>query len=213
LVIANPNRAAVSFASGGVHFRIVTIDSGVIDVMNDRTKNRLIEFSSQLGWMQIIHNDGIVLSTRIGFRTRWELRRLPPTFYANKVQPDSIEQHWIDCFRAYAEGLPQNFSSLTIDESWMTLFQSNVTRACRAIPHGRTMTYGQLASRAGSPGAARAVGGAMGCNRYPLIVPCHRVVGSGNIGGFSASRGIELKLKLLRLEGIDDYESSGSPCR
>lgn len=70
------------------------------------------------------------------------------------------------------------------------------------VPHGRTVSYGQLASMAGSPGAARAVGRVMAGNRWPLLVPCHRVIGAnGSLTGFSGESGLPLKEHLLRLEG------------
>jgi len=79
-------------------------------------------------------------------------------------------------------------------------FQRRVLQACRRIPYGRTVSYGELAAAVGSPGAARAVGQALGRNPVPLVVPCHRVVAAdGSLGGFSA--GVSLKRKLLLLEG------------
>jgi len=72
---------------------------------------------------------------------------------------------------------------------------------CHAIPVGETRTYGQLAKLAGSPHAARAVGGAMARNRWPLIVPCHRVVGSsGKLTGYSGEGGLKTKHWLLEHE-------------
>ena len=72
----------------------------------------------------------------------------------------------------------------------------------RAIPAGETVTYGELAVRAGEPGAARAVGQAMARNPFPLIVPCHRVMAAhGGAGGFSARGGVATKFRLLRIEG------------
>jgi methylated-DNA-[protein]-cysteine S-methyltransferase len=81
-----------------------------------------------------------------------------------------------------------------------TPFARAVWQATAAIPYGETRTYGELARAAGSPGAARAVGGAMAKNPLPLVIPCHRVVGAGGrIGGFSP--GVSLKRCLLAHEG------------
>jgi len=81
-------------------------------------------------------------------------------------------------------------------------FKTKVLRALLTVPHGKTVTYGELAAMAGSPGAARAVGQIMATNPWPLIVPCHRVLGSnGSMTGFSAEGGVELKRFLLELEG------------
>lgn len=80
-----------------------------------------------------------------------------------------------------------------------TPFQRTVWAALREIPYGETMSYGQLAERIGSPGAARAVGLANGRNPIGIIVPCHRVVGAtGNLTGYGG--GLERKQYLLELE-------------
>lgn len=84
-------------------------------------------------------------------------------------------------------------------------FRQAVYRALREIPFGETVTYGALAAKAGHPGAARAVGMAMKCNPLLLVVPCHRVLASGGLGGFSC--GLDRKRLLLRLEGHDFPES------
>jgi methylated-DNA-[protein]-cysteine S-methyltransferase len=82
-------------------------------------------------------------------------------------------------------------------------FQKKVQRACQKIPRGEVRSYGELAAAAGSPGAARAVGSVMRMNRFPLVIPCHRVVASGGkVGGFSCPAGVEMKEKLLALEGV-----------
>ena len=70
------------------------------------------------------------------------------------------------------------------------------------IPYGKTTTYGEIASELGKPHAARAVGQANAKNPIPLIIPCHRVIGSdGGLRGYGASGGIDTKAWLLRLEG------------
>jgi methylated-DNA-[protein]-cysteine S-methyltransferase len=80
-------------------------------------------------------------------------------------------------------------------------FQRAVVGHCRRIPPGQTLTYGQLAARVGRPRAARAVGRVMATNRFPLIVPCHRVVAAGGVlGGFSAPQGLAMKKRLLAAE-------------
>jgi methylated-DNA-[protein]-cysteine S-methyltransferase len=67
------------------------------------------------------------------------------------------------------------------------------------IPYGQVISYNELAKRIGNPNSARAVGNAVGANPIPIIVPCHRVVSSRGLGGYSS--GIEIKKMLLRLEG------------
>ncbi len=81
-----------------------------------------------------------------------------------------------------------------------TDFQKDVWHALMRIPYGTTVSYSELAKMSGHPGAQRAVGNAVGKNPIPIFIPCHRVIRSdGSIGGFSL--GIELKKRLLRLEG------------
>ena len=86
-----------------------------------------------------------------------------------------------------------------LDLSRGTAFQRRVWLAVRDIPYGETRSYGQIARQAGSPGAARAVGRAMATNPVPILVPCHRVIGSdGNLRGFGG--GLDLKRRLLEME-------------
>lgn len=80
-----------------------------------------------------------------------------------------------------------------------TDFQKKVWTTIREIPYGRTLSYGEIARRLGSPAKARAVGGAAHANALPLVIPCHRVIGAdGSLTGFGG--GLELKKKLLDLE-------------
>ena len=82
-----------------------------------------------------------------------------------------------------------------------TTFQQRVWKEIARIPYGKTITYAELAKRAGSPGSARAAGAATGRNPLSIIVPCHRVVGtSGSLTGYAG--GLDRKARLLRLEGI-----------
>lgn len=101
----------------------------------------------------------------------------------------------------YTEGEPDPLQDIEVDLSGLADFQSKVVRQCRKIPYGSTVSYAELASRAGSPSAARAVGNVMAQNKVPLIIPCHRVICStGKLGGFSAPGGIKIKSQLLDLE-------------
>jgi len=103
----------------------------------------------------------------------------------------------------YFQGCLQQFD-LPVDISSLTLFQQRVLQLTMQIPYGNSRTYGDLAAEAGSPGAARAVGGALGANPVPVIIPCHRVVASnGALTGYSATGGIMMKKFLLSLEGVD----------
>ncbi|MFN3578728.1 MAG: methylated-DNA--[protein]-cysteine S-methyltransferase [Tabrizicola sp.] len=82
---------------------------------------------------------------------------------------------------------------------WGTGLHAAVRRAMADIPHGETRTYGQIAGIVGAP--SQAVGQACGANPLPILIPCHRVTGTGWFGGFSAPGGVETKAALLRHEG------------
>jgi O-6-methylguanine DNA methyltransferase len=81
------------------------------------------------------------------------------------------------------------------------LFYQKVWRACAEIPAGKTMTYGELARKIGAPGAARAVGQALGKNPFAPVVPCHRVIrADGSMGGYSGPGGVRTKIRMLKKE-------------
>jgi methylated-DNA-[protein]-cysteine S-methyltransferase len=101
---------------------------------------------------------------------------------------------------AYFAGDRDDFTDVELDLSWCTAFQDDVARALRQVPYGETVTYGELAALAGHPGAHRAAGTFCACNRYSIVVPCHRVVAAGGLGGYG-SLGVEYKRRLLALEG------------
>jgi methylated-DNA-[protein]-cysteine S-methyltransferase len=109
----------------------------------------------------------------------------------------------IDKLRALLAGDDVDLTDVELDLDGVPEFDRRVYAVARALPRGVTATYGEIASRAGAPGAAQAVGQVMGHNRFPLVVPCHRVVaaGGGN-GGFSAPGGVDTKLRLLALESV-----------
>lgn len=82
-------------------------------------------------------------------------------------------------------------------------FLKKVLKETLKIPYGQVLTYGQLAEKVGSPKGVRAIGQAMAKNPIPIVIPCHRVIGSkGDLTGYSAGEGIELKKQLLELEGV-----------
>jgi methylated-DNA-[protein]-cysteine S-methyltransferase len=101
----------------------------------------------------------------------------------------------------YFTGAQHDFD-LPLDWSLISGFNREVLRELAAgVPYGTVVGYGDLADRVGQPGAAQAVGAAMGANPLPVVVPCHRVVErDGGIGGFGG--GLETKRKLLALEGV-----------
>ena len=101
--------------------------------------------------------------------------------------------------RKYFSGGEVDFRGYPLDLSGGSRFQRAVWAAVRRIPYGKTLTYAQVAHVLGKPEAARAVGGALKANPLPVLVPCHRVVASDGLGGFSL--GVRLKERMLRMEG------------
>jgi methylated-DNA-[protein]-cysteine S-methyltransferase len=103
--------------------------------------------------------------------------------------------------REYFAGKRREFP-VKVDWTRLSGFTRKALQVCAKIPYGKTLSYGEVAERAGSPGGARAVGQAMSKNPFPIVVPCHRVLASGGrIGGFSG--GLHFKRALLDLEGAD----------
>lgn len=102
---------------------------------------------------------------------------------------------------SYFAGERMSFADVVLDLEWCTPFQRAVTEALRAVPYGETVTYGELAALAGHPNAQRAAGSFCARNRFPLFVPCHRVVAADGIGSYG-SLGIAYKQRLLALEGV-----------
>jgi methylated-DNA-[protein]-cysteine S-methyltransferase len=87
-------------------------------------------------------------------------------------------------------------------KSYPSFYQA-VWKACAEIPKGEVRTYGWIARRIGKPGAARAVGQALGRNPFAPTIPCHRVVGAdGRLTGYSGAGGVERKRRMLRAEGV-----------
>jgi methylated-DNA-[protein]-cysteine S-methyltransferase len=98
-------------------------------------------------------------------------------------------------------GEPVDLTGVLLDERGLPAFDRAAWAIARTVPPGETITYGEIAARIGDPQAARAVGRAMGANPFPIIVPCHRVLGAdGRMGGFSAAGGVEAKARLLSIE-------------
>jgi O-6-methylguanine DNA methyltransferase len=108
----------------------------------------------------------------------------------------------IDRIVALLRGEMSDLSSILLDMDQVPAFHRRVYEAARAIPPGMTLSYGDIAARVGAPGAARAVGQALGRNPFPIVVPCHRVLAAGGkIGGFSAQGGVVTKRRMLAIEG------------
>jgi methylated-DNA-[protein]-cysteine S-methyltransferase len=101
--------------------------------------------------------------------------------------------------RAWFGGARDDFADVELDLEWCTPFERELLDALRAVPAGETVTYGELAAAAGRPRAARAAGTFCAGNRFAVVVPCHRVVAAGGIGGYG-TLGVAYKRRLLALD-------------
>ncbi|MBI4294914.1 MAG: methylated-DNA--[protein]-cysteine S-methyltransferase [Chloroflexi bacterium] len=112
--------------------------------------------------------------------------------------------------RRYFEGEPVDFED-ALDPEGASQFYRQVWQATRSIPYGETRSYAWVAREIGRPRASRAVGQALGRNPFPIVVPCHRVLGSdGSLCGFGG--GLEMKRRLLEIEaGAENLRSSARP--
>jgi methylated-DNA-[protein]-cysteine S-methyltransferase len=137
-------------------------------------------------------------------RTRARLLRRWPE--ASEAAPPPAVAAAIDTVVALISGaapdrIGADLESIVLDLEELPPFDREVYAVARTITPGKTLTYGEIAARIGDPGAAREVGQALGRNRIPIIVPCHRVVAAGGrTGGFSATGGVDTKLRLLEIE-------------
>ena len=120
---------------------------------------------------------------------------------AREASPPEHAAHAIAAIQRLLAGEAVNLSDIALGLESATDFEDNVYAAARRIPRGEVRTYGEIAQEIGDPGAARAVGAALGRNPVPIIIPCHRILGSGGkSGGFSAPGGTTTKFRMLEIE-------------
>jgi len=159
-------------------------------------------FDSALGWMALAACERVLKGLSFGHASRAAAIRSLGPVAAEVIPAGELWPELVDRLTAYAAGETEEFADLALDFAHLTPFERRVVEHCRRIPYGQSLSYGRLAARAGSPRAARAVGNVMAANRFPLVVPCHRVVhASGAIGHYSAPAGPRMKLRLLEQEG------------
>jgi O-6-methylguanine DNA methyltransferase len=159
-----------------------------------------------------------LLGTREGLETGLARRGFTPVAF--ETAAPGLARDLANRARAVLEallaGVDADASAIPVDLSDRPAWDRLVLDAVRTIPRGQVASYGEIARRIGRPGAARAVGGAVGRNPIGLLVPCHRVIaGDGSLGGYGAAAwgGIEaalaLKQALLALEGVEIHRRVG----
>lgn len=155
-----------------------------------------LSFKSDLGWITVFaRGEKIVQIEIIGSSNKGPCgNRVIPNFGKSKALADA-KTKILDYIAGKNQTLDLNF----VFEG--TAFQEAVWNQVSKIKFGRTMTYTQIAEKIGNPGAARAVGTAVGSNPLPLLVPCHRVVASGGkLTGYFAGEGVETQQLILDIE-------------
>lgn len=155
-----------------------------------------LSFKSRIGWITVFsRKQKIVQIEIIGSSNKGPCgKRVIPDLGKSKVLTEA-KSKILDYLSGKSPSLDLDF------EHRGTEFQEAVWKQVSKIKFGRTMTYSEIAEKIGKPGAARAVGTAVGSNSLPLLVPCHRVVASGNkLTGYFAGEGIETQQQLIDLE-------------
>ncbi len=140
---------------------------------------------NKFGWFSLVEEDGRI--TQLLWEDRTE-------GFRSEVLKEGLNQ-----LEAYFAGKLTQFDLPLAPKG--TDFQQQVYRIMQDIPFGEVLTYGEVAKKLGVP--AQPVGQACGSNPIPVIIPCHRIVGTGNLGGFSGMGGVETKVQLLRHEGAN----------
>jgi methylated-DNA-[protein]-cysteine S-methyltransferase len=133
-------------------------------------------------------------------RSRARLRQVIRVEFAEAVEDRMLLPELAAALGRYFDAQRVEFD-VRLDFANAGEFDAAVWQACLRVPYGKTISYLELARRAGYPGAARAAGTAMKHNRFPVVVPCHRVIKSdGSLGGYSGPEGVDFKHRLLEME-------------
>jgi methylated-DNA-[protein]-cysteine S-methyltransferase len=161
-------------------------------------------FPTAIGICALVWRDDAIIGAALPEQTEATarahlVRRFPD---AEEAAPPPFVADAIERIVRLLAGEAADLSSIPLDLSAADDFERRVYAATRTIPRSEVRTYGDLAAAIGAPGAARAVGAALGRNPIPIIVPCHRVLAvQGKSGGFSAPGGTATKFRILAIEG------------
>ena len=148
--------------------------------------------------VQLPERDEAATRARMAQRHPHCAQAAPPPWLSTAI--DAVSALLCGAPRAQAT-MPADLSDLVLDLRGVPPFHQRVYALTRRLGPGQTISYGELAQQLGQPGAARAVGQALGANPFAPVVPCHRVLAArSGAGGFSASGGVNTKLRLLLAE-------------
>jgi methylated-DNA-[protein]-cysteine S-methyltransferase len=171
----------------------------------DRARGRTVYYDvvshSRAGELYVAMSERGVIALDFGRGERNFVDRVQRRTQATLVRSREQCAEALRQVRDYLDGKRTAFD-LPLDMTAMTDFQRQVLTAALKIPRGKWLTYGEVAKTIGRPQAARAVGQALGHNPVPIVIPCHRVLGSdGSLHGYSGGGGLQTKAWLLQLEG------------
>ena len=159
-------------------------------------------FQVEQGWMGLVGNEKGIERIYLPGLPKEELRKRIQREFPGGQEEESLLKGPKRELVEYFEGSRYRFE-MPLDLSRATPFQKKAYQVMLTIPFGEVRTYRWLAEKVGNPKAVRAAGSANARNRWPVVIPCHRIVGSdGRLTGFSAPGGLALKEELLRLERI-----------
>lgn len=168
-------------------------------------------FPTPLGDCGVAWRGDVVVATRLPGRHPADTAdRLAARTGGTRGEPPPAIQDAIAAMTALLGGKRADLNFIACDLGGIDPFAAKVYAATRAIPPGATSTYGDIAAGIGDKRLAREVGAALGRNPFPIIVPCHRVVGANDkLTGFSAPGGVATKLRMLAIEGARIGEAPG----
>jgi methylated-DNA-[protein]-cysteine S-methyltransferase len=156
-------------------------------------------FETDLGWVGVAFSDSGLREITLPHKSRDDAFRKMTELGTDEPATEAEARSASALLNALARGQP-HANGLPLDWSGITPFRREVMEECMRIPAGQTLTYGELAAKVGRPRSARAVGRVMATNPFPLLVPCHRVLGSdGTLHGYGG--GLPMKAALLKAEG------------
>lgn len=165
-------------------------------------------FPTPIGVCGIAWSDDVVVATSLPDKTEgMTAKRFGG---ASEAEPPDAIRRAVNAITGLLSGDRTDLNFIACDFSRLDPFAVSVYVETRAIAAGETLTYGEVAERLGDRRLAQRVGQALGRNRFPIIVPCHRVLGAnGRLTGFSAPGGVGTKLRMLAIEGAQIAEPPG----
>ncbi|HEX8224756.1 MAG TPA: methylated-DNA--[protein]-cysteine S-methyltransferase [Allosphingosinicella sp.] len=170
---------------------------------NNRPESGYALFDTAIGRCALVWRGGLVIGAALPEATDELARTRLATRFPGAVEaePPAFAAEAIARIASLLAGAKTDLGGINVDAEG-SAFERNVWQAARRIPCGEVRSYGDIAREIGAPGAAQAVGLALGRNPVPIVIPCHRVLATdGRGGGFSAPGGVATKFRILEIEG------------